>query len=85
MSNCPKCHRPINEGNSANRQECTETDDDEGLCEAYALVAAQQAYIDYLIEADGQTAVYLHIHNWKWPDEFIARGEALRAKLKELQ
>jgi len=38
MSTCPKCHRPFNEGNSPNAQECNETDDDEGLCEAYAKV-----------------------------------------------
>lgn len=36
MPNCPKCHRPENEGNSPNRYECTETDDEDGLCEAYA-------------------------------------------------
>jgi len=33
---CPKCKRPVNIGNSPNSYECTETDDDEGLCEAYA-------------------------------------------------
>ncbi len=35
---CPKCFRTMNEGNSPNDQECTETDDEEGLCEAYAKI-----------------------------------------------
>ena len=39
---CPKCHRPVNEGNSPNSAECHETDDDEGLCEAYAKLHALQ-------------------------------------------
>lgn len=38
--NCPKCLRPINEGNSPNAEECHETDDDEGVCEAYVKIAA---------------------------------------------
>lgn len=37
---CPKCHRPMNEGNSPNSSECTETDDEEGVCEAYAKLAS---------------------------------------------
>lgn len=36
MKTCPKCKRPCNMGNSPNEQECTETDDDEGVCAAYA-------------------------------------------------
>ena len=40
VHDCPKCHRPLNEGNSPNSDECTETDDDEGVCEAYAKLAA---------------------------------------------
>ena len=40
MSKCPKCKRPINDGNSPNEFECTEPDDDEGVCEAYAKIAA---------------------------------------------
>lgn len=36
--NCPKCHRPVNEGNSPNAAECHETDGDDGVCEAYAKV-----------------------------------------------
>lgn len=39
-NDCPKCHRPINKGNSPNSEECTETDDDEGVCEAYEKLAA---------------------------------------------
>ena len=35
---CPKCNRPVNIGNSPNSNECTETDDDAGLCEAYAQI-----------------------------------------------
>ncbi len=38
MTTCPKCHRPVNEGNSPNAAECHGPDDDEGVCEAYALV-----------------------------------------------
>lgn len=36
---CPKCGRPVNEGNSPNKYECTETDDENGVCEAYAEIA----------------------------------------------
>ena len=32
---CPKCHRPMNLGNSPNEYECTETNDENGLCAAY--------------------------------------------------
>lgn len=35
---CPKCNRPVNLGNSPNTSECTETDDDDGICEAYAQI-----------------------------------------------
>lgn len=35
---CPKCHRPMNMGNSPNKWECTETDDEDGVCEAYTEV-----------------------------------------------
>jgi len=35
---CPRCNRPMNMGNSPNSSECTETDDDDGLCEAYAKI-----------------------------------------------
>ena len=38
MNICPKCHRPFNEGNSPNSEECNGTDDEEGLCKAYAEV-----------------------------------------------
>lgn len=40
---CPKCLRPFNEGNSPNAEECNGTDDDEGLCEAYAKVAEMRS------------------------------------------
>ena len=43
MSDCPKCLRPFNDGNSPNAEECNETDDDDGICEAYAKVAALRA------------------------------------------
>lgn len=43
MNTCPKCQRPINEGNSPNAEECHETDDDDGVCEAYAKVAEIRA------------------------------------------
>ena len=39
---CPKCKRPKNLGNSPNKDECTETDDEEGVCEAYAAVAIER-------------------------------------------
>jgi hypothetical protein len=45
MSNCPKCLRPFNEGNSPNEYECNGTDDDEGVCEAYAKLAALKTRI----------------------------------------
>lgn len=35
---CPKCHRQRNLGNSPNEYECHETDDDEGICKAYAKI-----------------------------------------------
>lgn len=41
MSTCPRCHRPFNEGNSPNAEECNGTDDD-GLCEAYAKTHAAE-------------------------------------------
>ena len=46
---CPKCHRPFNLGNSPNSEECNETDDDEGLCEAYSKLAAVTRERDSLI------------------------------------
>jgi hypothetical protein len=49
MSNeqkCPKCHRPMNIGNSPNSEECTETDDEEGVCEAYAALAEERENVD---------------------------------------
>lgn len=49
MSTCPKCHRPTNEGNSPNAAECHETDDDEGVCEAYAKVAALREALTLLL------------------------------------
>lgn len=45
MSLCPKCHRPRNLGNSPNSEECGETDDDEGICEAYAKIFALRSTI----------------------------------------
>jgi len=39
MSDCPKCKRPFNDGNSPNAAECNGTDDDEGVCEAYSKIA----------------------------------------------
>lgn len=38
MNNCPKCNRPFNEGNSPNSEECNGTDDEEGVCQAYAKI-----------------------------------------------
>lgn len=43
---CPKCHRPMNEGNSPNDGECTETDDDEGLCRAFSVIYHLQGKLD---------------------------------------
>jgi hypothetical protein len=51
MSTCPKCHRPFNEGNSPNAEECNGTDDDDGLCEAYAKLYAVEQRAERLEEA----------------------------------
>lgn len=82
---CPNCHRPVNEGNSPNKHECHETNDDEGVCDAYALIHAQSEYIKYLTEACEKTAGYLHVHNWKWPQDMLDRGDMLRARIAKLQ
>jgi hypothetical protein len=46
MSICPKCHRPFNEGNSPNAEECNGTDDDDGLCEAYTKIHAAEQRVE---------------------------------------
>jgi len=51
VTHCPKCKRPRNEGNSPNAEECGETDDDEGVCEAYAKIAALEDDKRKLVEA----------------------------------
>jgi hypothetical protein len=50
---CPKCKRPMNQGNSPNAEECNETDDDEGVCEAYARIAS---LIGFALSAAQSTA-----------------------------
>lgn len=50
MNNCLKCGRPMNEGNSPNKSECTETDDDEGVCAAWAEVARRSWEVERLNE-----------------------------------
>lgn len=60
MSTCPRCHRPINEGNSPNVEECHagDLDDEDRNCELsatiYALrcdLAAARGEIERLREA----------------------------------
>ncbi len=60
MNQCPKCLRPFNEGNSPNAEECNGTDDDEGLCEAYAKVAELRAETERFQE---DAARYQHIRS----------------------
>ncbi len=43
--------------------------------------AAALAYIEYLTEADQMTAGFLHCHNWRYEEEFLNRGEQLRAAM----
>lgn len=72
---CPKCHRPMNEGNSPNQYECTETDDDEGLCETYSIIfALTREYREVLnaLEDASEACVLGHsqcaenlCHNWE--------------------
>jgi len=49
MPNCPKCHRPVNEGNSPNGAECHETDGEDGVCEAYAKVHQLREALEVLL------------------------------------
>ena len=48
MPTCPKCHRPLNEGNSPNLEECHAGDDDEDRqCELSAKIwRLKEALID---------------------------------------
>lgn len=47
MSNCPKCHRPLNEGNSPNFEECHGGDlDDDGQCELSAIIYGLRADLE---------------------------------------
>jgi len=58
MSDCPKCKRPFSEGNSPNAYECNGTDDDEGLCEAYAKNAALRQDLDLALMLLGDAGRY---------------------------
>lgn len=62
---CPKCHRPFNEGNSPNAAECNGTDDDEGVCEAYAKVATLRAALEvvrHVLVAQRVSRASVHDH-----------------------
>jgi len=63
---CPKCLRPMNIGNSPNPQECTETDDDEGLCEAYAEVASLRVSATKMVKT---ARAWFATEDTVWTDE----------------
>ena len=78
---CPKSNRPVNIGNSPNSNECTETDDDEGLCEAYAeihrltnnLLQAQKVFKDMLTGVSNMPLGYKTEEEHKKLEDFADR------------
>ncbi len=89
---CPKCHRPFNEGNSPNAEECNGTDDDEGLCEAYAKVAALRAQLPEGMQNCTIRFKSCHKgHGWLTADNWVQHGcptcerDALRARAKRAE
>lgn len=47
------------------------------------LDAVYRAYIDYLREAEEMTVGFLHVHNWRWNEQFVERGVKLRAEIEK--
>ncbi len=79
---CPKCQRPINEGNSPNAFECHQTDDDEGVCEAYALVAKVRAAAQTVARFGDDWAEEINqafgpLNDWP-PAEYVAAKKVIQ-------
>lgn len=56
--------------------------DIENVARQARLIAAQQAYIEYLGEAISQSAGFLYAHNWQHDKAFLEKGNALRTEIK---
>ena len=48
------------------------------------LQTAYEAYLEYLRDAEDAVAGFLHVHNWKYSQELLDKGEPLRQKIRNL-
>lgn len=81
---CPKCNRPVNLGNSPNTSECTETDDDDGICEAYAQIYTLTEENKKLKE-EIETTKRHWIEDDRDLTQLIQENDQLKSQLVELQ
>lgn len=85
---CPKCHRPMNEGNSPNSAECHGPDDEEGLCESYSKIYELQMELNRIKDGimRGQITMIIDgndMIDWGWTTQAICNEKILAAKREQ--
>lgn len=60
MTTCPRCHRPLNEGNSPNLEECHAGDsDDDQQCELSAKIWRLKSHLNHAADTIREARFFL--------------------------